>query len=73
MSWHRATDGLIVIRSVKLSNHVAAAHTPRGCDGELLTGAMVRGRNDYCLGNGKNYGYKEPALDVGIGGHQRTH
>jgi hypothetical protein len=58
MSWHRATDGLIVIRSVKLSNHGATAHTPKGCSGELLTGAMVRGRDNYCLGEGKIYGIK---------------
>jgi len=39
VSRYRATDGLIIIRSVKLSNHVAMAQLPEGVAMSYFTGA----------------------------------
>jgi hypothetical protein len=63
-------DGLIVIRSVTLSNHIARA---RRCEGVVASySRALRGIAEielFHLRKGK--GYKEPALVKGMGGHHR--
>jgi len=56
-------DGLIVIRSITLSNHIAEAPQPVGVLVSYHRALGERGRD-----NSINEGYKEPAMVEGIWG-----
>jgi hypothetical protein len=65
-------DGLIVIRSVMLSNHIAKTQLPEGVVAKVIT-RVLRSMAKIMLSHlKKNDGYKEPVLAEGIRGHQQA-